>query len=1115
MPTLFCIVALCLFTAASARAQPAAAELSGLVLDPSGAAVGGAAVRATEAATNQSYSSLTGGTGVYALTGLRPGLYAVTFEARGFKRLTREGVRVATGERLRLDAKLAIGGVEESITVRSDAPLLRSESGSLGQVIGNTKIVELPLNGRSFIPLVGLAAGVALPPGSAFPRINGGRPRTNEYLFDGISVLQPEPGQVAFVPVIDSIQEFKVESNSPSAEFGRFNGGVVNLTTKSGTNELHGSAFEFLRNEALNARNLFAPKTTNEPGKPLFRRNQFGFVLGGPVIRDRSFFFVDYQGTRQQIGRVRISTVPTALERQGAFTETAGGQPLIYDPATTRPGPGGAVLRDPFAGDAIPAARLDPVARALLGRYPPANSSGIANNYRRVGAEGENQDQFDLRLDHSFSAADKVFGRFSYANDDATPVAPLPDGSGSITTGATGPTATLGLSFASSWLHVLGPRATNEVRAGYTRRSVSRAALLLAAPPAQSLGLPGIPSTAAFPNTLPTFLIDGFQQLGPPPNTESDSRTDVTELVDTLSLQRGSHSLKTGLDLRFERLDILQPPSPTGTFHWSSLFTDLPGGAPSGPRSGNPLASFLLGQVQDFSIDLQSRPIRPRAQVQEYFVQDDWKAAPRLTISAGVRYTLNFPSTEADNQGAVFNLGTQQLQYLGRNGFPRSSRELHKHDFGPRFGIAWRATDRTVVRSGYGLIWIEQAGITTPFTNPQFPFLQTVGQRTLDNINPAFVLASGPSVQSLPLTADAGLGQGVFSVDRSLGSGYAQQWNFSIQREIGPNISVEAGYAGSKITHVGIPDTNINQLTAGQLALGPALTARVPNPFFPQIPASSSLAAPLIPQAQLLRPFPRFTTVSLFRNNVGNTNYHSLQAKVEKRFSHGLSLLASYTRSKLIDEASSVFDAAILTGPVANFPVADSFNRKLERDVSSGDIPNVFVASFTYDLPFGAGRRFQPHGVPGRLLRGWSLAGSTVVQSGLPLAVTQATNFNAFAGFGVQRPNRIANPELPAAERSTGRFFNTDAFTAAPAFTLGSSSRNPVRGPAYRDADLAVINHTAIGERANVEIRGEVFNLANTPPLGTPNVVLGTPGFGSITSALDPRVIQLAVKVNF
>jgi hypothetical protein len=514
--------------------------------------------------------------------------------------------------------------------------------------------------------------------------------------------------------------------------------------------------------------------------------------------------------------------------------------------------------------------------------------------------------------------------------------------------------------------------------------------------------------------------------------------------------------------------------------------------------------------VQSFSIDLQSSQIRERANFQEYFIQDDWKVTNRLTINPGLRYTLNFPSTEIDGQTAVFNLQTEVLEYPG----DEPVRPLKKDNFGPRLGIIYRLTDKTLLSSGYGLVWIEMAGITTPFTTPSFPFLQTVSERALDTITPAFLLQNGLSVAPIGLTPTAGLGQGVFSVDGTLGSGYVQQWNASVQREITPNTMLEVAYVGSKITHVGIPDTNLNQLTVDQLALGPPLLQRVENPFFGTIPRSSSLGDPTISVAQLLKPYPQYTTVSLYRNNVGNTNYQGVTAKFEQRFSRGLSYLVSYTRSRLMDDASSVFDASILTGPVANFPVADSFNRRLERDYSTGNIPHVFVASAVWDLPMGTGRAHQGHGILGAIANDWTLATIVTLQSGIPVAVTQTTNFNAFAGFGTQRPNLVGDPELPEAERSPSRWFDTTAFAVAPQFTLGSSSRNPVRGPAFKNVDLALSRRVPV-RVGTLELRTEAFNLLNTPPLGNPNTVLGSANFGSITTAGDPRVVQLAVKWQF
>src|ERR1700730_5469368 len=487
-----------LSSAALVHAQAGKAEVTGDVRDQNSAIVPQARIVVTEIATSQTYSSTVTTNGDYTITNLKPGTYNLAVEADGFKRFLREGVRLATGERVRLDVELQPGALSETVTVTQDASLLRTESGSLGQVIRNRKIVDIPLNGRNFLSLVTLSSGVAQPPpttaGPSFPRINGGRPRTNEYLFDGISVLQPEPGQVAFFPIVEAIQEFKVEVNSPSAEFGRFNGGVVNLTTKSGTNDFHGSAFEFLRDEHLNARNLFAPATAANPNKPVFRRNQFGFVVGGPVIKDKTFFFGDYQGTRQLIARVRISTVPTLAQRSGNFSSSLGA--LLYSQAngsistTVTANPVnvtdtngntiqarvGQIFRPSdhraYAGNLIPTNTFDPVAATLLQRYPQPTSSGAANNFTRSGNEPDRQEQFDFRLDHRFSSENQVFGRFSYAKDITSPVTPLPDGSGNITSGITRPTDRRALSIAGNYVHFFNPRLLNELRIGYTRRKI-------------------------------------------------------------------------------------------------------------------------------------------------------------------------------------------------------------------------------------------------------------------------------------------------------------------------------------------------------------------------------------------------------------------------------------------------------------------------------------------------------------------------------------------------------------------------------------------------------------------------------------------------------------------
>jgi hypothetical protein len=1090
-----------LIASVSALAQVAGGTITGVVKDPAGAAVPGATVTVIDIGTNRQRVVTSSREGVYAAAGLVPGTYRVDAELSGFRPLRRTGIRLATGQTVQLDINLAVGNVREQVTVTADAPVLRTATASLGTLVEHEQVVQLPLNGRSFILLASLAPGVAMPASSPLPRINGGRPRTNEYLFDGISVLQPEPGQVAFFPVIDAIQEFKIESNSPPAEFGRFNGGVINLTMKSGANAFHGDGFEFFRNEALNAKNYFQ---STIPTKPTYRRHQFGGTAGGPLVRDHTFFFLDYQGQRQSIGRTQISVVPTLLQRQGIFTEAIGGRvPAIFDPASA-PGAG----RSAFTNNTIPLDRMDPIALALLQRYPLATASGTSNNYSRTDNEIDDQDQWDVRLDHRFSNRDQAFGRLTHFRDGFIPVTPLPDGSGSVTGTLGGPQDTTAWSIASNYQHVFSPTLLNEVRIGDTRRTVARTAAQLTNAAGAALSIPGIPATAMFPNTLPTFSFGGaYQQLGSPTNTASDFTTSVTEVADSLSWVKGRHSLKMGLDWRWERLDVVQPPFPTGSFAFSNLFSDQPGT----PNTGTPLASFLLGQVQTFSIDLQQSQIQERARFQEYFIQDEWRVSDRLTISPGLRYTLNFPSNEINGQTAVFNLQTQLLEYPGDN----PVRPLKKNNWGPRLGIVYRATDKTVLSTGYGLVWIEMAGITTPFTTPSFPFLQTVSQRNLDNLTPAFTLQNGPSVAPIAPTPTAGLGQGVFAVDGTLGSGYVQQWNASVQRELTANTSFEVAYVGSHIVHVGIPDSNVNQLSLDQLALGAQLQQNVTNPYFGIIPRSSSLGNPTIPRAQLLKPFPMYTTVSIYRNNVGTTFYQGLEMSLRQRLSRGLQYSIAYTRSKLMDDASSVFDASILTGPLATFQVADGFNRALERDYSNGDMPHVFASSIVWDLPMGSGRARQSHGVLGAVINDWTASAIVTLQSGMPVAVTQTTNNNAFAGFGTQRPNLVGDPTLPADQRTPNQWFNTAAFVPAGPFALGTASRNPVRGPSYRDVDLALIRRVPLGGSRAIELRAEVFNLLNTPNFANPNATAGASNFGTITSALDPRVAQLAVKFLF
>ena len=905
------VVLFCLVFALVAYPQGAESELFGRVA-PS------ARVTIQNVATAARFEVDSGPAGDYHFLGIPPGEYTLTIEKAGVKLYTRAAVVLRLASQTNLDV----------VNVSDDMPLLQTTSGSVSFSATKNLISTLPLDGRNFIPLVTLSPGVALPGGgSILPRINGSRPRTSEYIYDGISVLQPEPGQVVFYPIIDAMDEFKLNVNAYSPEYGRSNGGAIVVSGKSGTNSFHGTLFEFFRNEKLNARNYFA-----QPGpNPEFRRNQYGFTLGGPIRQNKTFFFIDFQGTRLRTAITRFSTVGVA--------------------------PG----------------------------YPAANRPGTANNYVRTAVEPDSQDQFDTRIDHAFNSKHRAFARYGFLRDDDKPVAPLPDGSGLISSGVVGHALIRGDSLASEYTWTPSGNLLNQLRFGYTRRALDQTPL----------------------KDGPISTVAGYQQLGPTLGSTANFHTAVTQLLDTFSLVKGRHTVKFGFDFRRESLDAFGPPNVTGTYTYTSL------------------PNYLAGASSQYSIDIQTVTLEERADIAEFFLGDEWRATGRLTVNIGTRYTLNFPSYEKNGHGAVFNLNTEQLEYR------RTARDLEKLNFGPRLGVAYRVSDSFVVRSGYGLVFFEQSGVTTPFTLPQQPFVS---------------------------------GSGVFATQRNNGSGYSQQWNITLQKTFGKNWSLETGYLGSKNTRLGLPEANINQVPFGQTE----------------------------------KPYPNLGAVALFRNNVGNSTYHAAQARLEKRFSHGLTINAAYTFSKLIDDASTYFSQTIFTGPVLNNSgAADAYNRHLEKDLSSGDIPRVFSAGWTYDLP-----------------RGWRIAGLVRVQSGDTVAITQAVNNNASLGYALQRPNRIGNPN-DYSDKSAARWFDTAVFTPAPKGTIGTSSRNPVRGPGLQNGDLMLAKTLRIHEGLFAEFRAEAFNVSNTPPLNDPNGSFGSASFGTITSAGNPRDFELVLKIRF
>jgi len=592
--------------------QAGRAELFGMIQDPSGLAIPHARVEAEDHATLAHYSVTSDDRGEYHILGLPAGQYSLSVEQPGFRRYHQSGITLRLGARTGLNVRLAIGQLSETIEVTASAPLLQAATGEVSLNVDEQKITTLPLDGRNFIPLLTLAPGVALPGGgSLLPRINGSRPRTNEYMYDGISVLQPEPGQVVYYPIVDGMEEFKLNINSYSPEYGRSNGGTVMVIGKSGSNQFHGDAFEFFRNEALNARNLFAQSGP----RPEFRRNQYGATTGGPIQANKTFFFVDWQGTRLRTGVTRLSVVPTLAQRQGIFTQP------IFDPATNP--------RTQFVNNTVPITRFDALGLQVLEHYPVPNLAG-SSNFTRAATEPDNQDQADLRVDRYFGEKHRVFGRYTFFRDDDTPVAPLPDGSGSLAAGVIGHAITRGDAVVGDYNWMISPSLLNQFRFGYSRRSLNQTSL-------QDGGItvPGLPANS-FGSVLPIFNVAGLQQIGPTTAANSKFTTSVTEFLDTFTSIPGRHTLKFGFDVRREALDVLNPPNPTGSFGFTTTGTNNA----SVTGSGNALASLLLGQVNAFTIDIQKNVIQPRAHIAEFFVGDDWKVSRRLTLNVGTRYTL-------------------------------------------------------------------------------------------------------------------------------------------------------------------------------------------------------------------------------------------------------------------------------------------------------------------------------------------------------------------------------------------------------------------------------------------------------------------------------------------
>jgi Carboxypeptidase regulatory-like domain/TonB dependent receptor/TonB-dependent Receptor Plug Domain len=1059
------VVALVWIGSGARLSAQATGSIAGSVTDESGAVLPGVTIEVTHTGTNQTRTVVTRDDGFYSVPLLQPGGYSVKGTLPGFKTFIREGITVTVDASSRVDMRLSVGGLEESITVQADAPLVETSNATLGIVVDEKKVVELPLNGRNFTQLGTLLPGVVAPPaalggasGEATPggfgavtsgfSVNGMRNQSNNFLLDGATnndtfntgfVLRPPP---------DAIQEFKILTHSYTAEYGRSAGSVVNVVSKSGSNQLHGAAWEFNRDDRLQARNFFAPST--QP-KPKLKQNQFGFTVGGPVMRDRLFGFGYYEGFRNTSGVTQNFVVLSDPQRQGDFATTA-----IRDPLTGLP----------FPNNQIPAGRIDPAAARLIADFVPRANTG-ANRYIVSPDTVDDRDQFGMRFDYHVAESNQLLVRYIRSlTERLEPPTTRPIGTLS--------TATL-QDFMVADTHLFSATAINQMRVSYNR---------IGASPAATSGLENSSYGIAVPHNVPTaqglanILVNGFFSLGDAQQPFVERLNEVIHFADDFTWVRSGHTLKFGAEVQRQHMFIAFVNRPNGDFFFTGVHT------------GNAAADFLLGLPAQFRRTTTNTPQDGHGWIYGGYAQDEFRPSANVTINAGVRYEVSVPFVDKLDALNSFRPGQQSqrfpqapvgLVYPGDPGVPRGTYETDKNNIAPRLGLAWdpTGTGRSSLRAAWGIFYDALAGQGDFFQNGVLapPF------------TPLLEVNSPPAVLTLrtPLTAVGGGANNFPPGLTFIGWGTdfqqpsAQHFNVSWQQAVGSNLGAEVGYVGSRGKNLPIfMEVNPGVYTPGQVAVG----------------------ARIFPAFALVRP-----TFSVARSW-----YDSLQASLRMRPTRGLSFLASYTLGDTRDHVSGL-NIGGEQRPVLPVTIDDraSIDRALEFEKGPAlfDVRHRFVVSFSAELPTPGGGAFMS-----QVLGGWQLNGIVQTQTGFPLTVTDP---NLSIRFLTNRPNQTCDPN-DGAPHTVDQWFNTNCFERrllAQTGEPGTTPRNSVRGPGFARTDLSLFKNITLSQNHRLQLRVEAFNLFNQTRFGQPGGQIGTPNFGRITSAEDGRIIQLAVKYNF
>jgi len=1036
MRTLFVLLAF--LTAAFGQTWKGA--VTGIVTDTTDARIPAVEVSLTEDETNRKRNILADAHGEFTFSALPPGEYTLEIVKENLQTSTRK-LTLKVNEVARVDVTLAPASQGAQTSVTAIAEALKTETTELGPVIEQRSVRALPLDGRNFYELTLLAPGTApAAQGSAGSvrgdfamHVNGAREDANNFILDGVYNGDPKLNGAGVTPPVDAIREFQVLTHTYDASFGRNAGGQVNVVLNSGTNAIHGTAWEFFRNAAMDGRNHFAP--VNEAA-PRYQQNQFGAAIGGPIVKNRTFFFGDYEGRRTREGITRITNVPTALERAGDFSQSPNPPIDLF-------------TQQPFPGNQIPAQRLHPVGTAIANIYPLPNRDVAGQNFIASPILRDRTHHFDARLDHKFSDSSDFALRYSCA--DRLLFEPFSGPSFSRVPGFGTEVPRRASNIMASETHVFTPRLINELRLGFNRVASGAFQENQQNNLNRAVGLPE-PWLNDRSQGLSYISLPGYSPLGDEYNNPQHGVTNTYQIVDQATYSAGRHFIKFGGEARYLQQNAYRDIQSRGLLTFYGV-------------SGNPIGDLLQGLPVVTGVARLDNHQNLRSESYGAFFNDTWRITPGLTLSAGVRYEYTSPGVDIRDRANLYDVTTGMLAPVGQGDMPRSGYYADRNNIAPRFGLAWTVANNTVIRAAYGVYYDQSALAPSEglyFSPPYYDF-------RLYAALPQFPLMLSdpfPSNYPFPLPGSA------LAIQRNLRTPYLQHWNFNVQRGLGSGRVLELAYVASKGTKL-ISARDINQ-------------------------AQPSLAP------QPLRPNPRFDDVNILESRA-NSVYHSLQARFQQRFSHGLTALASYTFGKSIDDASGFFTSA----GDANFP-QDSYNIRAERARSSFDVRHRASISYSYDLPLRGSW----------LLRGWQTNGVWQFQTGRPFTVAlmpdndNSNTGRSSLGFGANdRPDVASDPKLD--KPTEQKWFDTSVFTVPARGKFGSAGRNIIEGPALAVVNAALVKTTQIAERIGIQLRLEVFNLFNRTNYDQPDNFVGSPSFGSILSAAHPRRLQIGLKFLF